>query len=128
MRGQGETRFPQLLVYVGYFKKQTKKQQTNTHRERIPHMPAQRKSALTAEQLGKSDLSPKNKEKAVAWSQRANPFQPQSLHLLLEMLPSKAAGYLSYPSTMKLHSKEHEAVPGPFPSCKILLKKRILKL
>lgn len=90
-------------------------------------MPLQIKSALTAEQLVKSNLPPQSKKKAVARSQKAIPSHPQSLHLLLKTLSSKAAGYLSTPSMIKLFSKEHEADPGPFPSCRILLKRHILK-
>lgn len=92
-------------------------------------MPPQRKSALTAEQqLVKLNLQPQSKKKAVALSQKAIPSHPQSLHLLLKRLSSKAAGYLSTPSTIKLLSKEHEAVSGPFPSFRMLLKRYILKL
>lgn len=75
-------------------------------------MPPQRKSALTAEeQVGKRNLPPKNKKQASAWSQGAIPSHPQSLHLLLETLPSKAAGYLSTPSTLKLYSTRSSSWP-----------------
>lgn len=89
----------------------------------------ERESALTAEhQLIKSNLPPQSKKKAAALSQKAIPSNPQSLHLLLKRLSSKAAGYLNTPSMIKLFSKEHEAVSGPFPSCRMLLKRHILKL